>query len=357
MGRRLASSAVTLAATIGVLAAGAAGASAAAKPASTTPTTTSPPSTTTPPPSTTPSKPSPPKAAPPAKASITVSLPDAFVVSGKTVTVPGRLLQATGVVRPYVPGQWVVVKTFLGNRQIKTAKLRIKPSANKRTGQFTEKLRSPGAGIVRIKITHQRTPQQVGFFTERAVAALSEHVGFGSRGPLVSLIQHRLADLHVYLPQSGVFDQQTGLALDAYHRLLGRGVSQQADPPTINALLNGQGSFHVRFPHDGKHVEGNLHTQLLALINGSQVFRIYPISSGKPSTPTILGHFRVYERVPGYLPDGMYYSDFFIRGYAVHGYDPAPDYPASHGCMRLPIIDAISVFDWLAIGDVVDTYL
>ena len=60
--------------------------------------------------------------------------------------------------------------------------------------------------------------------------------------------------------------------------------------------------------------------------------------------------------MPGYLPDGMYYSDFFTGGYAIHGYDPAPDYPASHGCMRLPIVDAIPAYDWLRIGDWVDTY-
>jgi lipoprotein-anchoring transpeptidase ErfK/SrfK len=103
-------------------------------------------------------------------------------------------------------------------------------------------------------------------------------------------------------------------------------------------------------------VEGDLSAQLLALIDHGRVQVIYPISSGKPSTPTILGRYRVYERVPGYLPDGMYYSDFFIRGYAVHGYDPAPDFPASHGCLRLPISDAISAFDWLALGDIVDVY-
>ncbi len=61
-------------------------------------------------------------------------------------------------------------------------------------------------------------------------------------------------------------------------------------------------------------------------------------------------------RTPGYLPDGMYFSNFFTGGYAIHGFDPAPDYPASHGCMRLPITDAISVWDWLAIGDGVDVY-
>jgi L,D-transpeptidase catalytic domain len=355
MRRHLALSAATLAAAVTAFGGTAAVASAAGTATTTTPTTTSP-TTTAPPTSTAPTPPKP-KPKPPAKASITVSLPTVFVVSGKTVTVPGRLLQATGVVRPYVPGQWVLVKTFLGHKQIKRAKLRLKPTSGRRSGAFTESLRSPGAGILRIEVTHERTPQQVGFSSRRAVAVLDEHVGFGSRSPLVSLIQHRLSALHVYVPQSGVYDQHTGLAIDAYHRLLGDGFSQQADPRMINALLNGQGAFHVRFPNDGKHVEGNLHTQLLALIYGSKVYRIYPISSGKPSTPTILGHFRVYERTPGYLPDGMYYSDFFIRGYAIHGYNPAPDYPASHGCMRLPITDAISVYDWLAIGDVVDTYL
>ena len=112
----------------------------------------------------------------------------------------------------------------------------------------------------------------------------------------------------------------------------------------------------MRFPRHGRHAEGNLSLQLLALIDGSQVRAIYPISSGKPSTPTVLGRFRVYRKTPGYLPDGMYYSSFFIGGYAIHGYNPAPDYPASPGCMRVPIVDAISIYRWIRIGDGVDVY-
>ena len=293
----------------------------------------------------------------PVQASIGLSVPDVFTVHGAAVTVPGRTLHAAGVVKPYVPGQSVVVKSYLGHKLLKTDTLAIKPSANQGVGQFTEQLRSPRAGVVRIQVTHAVTPQMLGFYAQRAVAALNPQAGPGARGKLVELIQQRLSALHVYVPQTGVFDQQTGLALDAYHRLLGWGVSERPDQRTVSALLNGQGSFHVRYPHDGKHVEGDLHRQLVALIYGDSVYRIYPISSGKPSTPTILGHFRVYLRTPGYLPDGMYYSDFFHGGYAIHGYDPAPDYPASHGCMRLPIIDAISVYDWLNYGDVVDVYL
>ena len=319
-----------------------------------TPTTTTP--TTTPTPPTPPAKP--PKAptpAPPAKATPKLYLADTFTVSKNEVTVPGRVVEVRGFVRPFVAGQKVSVKSVLGHKVIKTDVLRIKKSKGN-VGAFTEKVKASSAGLVRITVTHKRNAQMVGFQSRRAFAVLSPQAGFGSRGTFVTLIQQRLDALHIYVPQSGVYDTYTGLAMDAYHRLLGHGVSQSLDAATASELLNGVGTFHVRYPKDGTHVEGDLTRQLLAEINGSKVKWIYPISSGKPSTPTVLGRFRVYYRVPGYLPDGMYYSSFFFRGYAIHGYNPAPDFPASHGCMRLPIIDAISVFNWVKMGDWVDVY-
>jgi hypothetical protein len=294
---------------------------------------------------------------PAVKGAVRLFVSNAYFVHGAAVTVPGRAFSVQGVVRPYVAGQVVTVKTFVGHRRIKSDALGVKPSKNGRAGLFTETVRSPSAGIVRLTVAHARTPQMLGFLARRSVAVLTPQAGFGSSGLFVDLMQQQLLALHVYLPATGVYDTQMGLAMDAYHRLLGHGTSQQLDGATIGALLNGKGVFRVRHPRDGTHIEANLSQQLLAEINGSKVYRIYPISSGKPSTPTILGHFRVYQRDPGYLPDGMYYSSFFYGGYAIHGYDPAPDYPASHGCMRLPIIDAISVFNWLTYGDVVDVYL
>jgi hypothetical protein len=280
----------------------------------------------------------------------------AFFVGRNAVTVPGRMVEVKGFVRPYVPGQSVEVMSYVGRRRFKRDRLRVKP-AGPGVGAFTERMRSPAPGIVRVKVTHRATPQMAGFLAQRALAALTPAVGFGARGLMVDLLQQRLAALHLYIPQTGVFDEQTALALNAYHRLLGWGEgNESADPHTIADLLNGAGAFHVRYPGDGKHVEGDLGNQLVALIYGSRVYRVYPISSGKPSTPTVLGRYRVYSQVPGYLPDGMYFSSFFTGGYAIHGYNPAPDYPASHGCMRVPIIDAVSIFDWLRIGDRVDVY-
>ena len=292
----------------------------------------------------------------PVKAQLHLYLAGTFAVHHDLVTVPHRAVEVRGFVRPYIAGQWVKVTATVGRRRFKSGRLRVK-LAGRNIGGFTVKLDSPAAGIVRVTAVHARTPQMVGFTGRRAVAALNPQAQSGARGLFVDLIQQRLAALHLYMPQSGVFDQQTALALNAYHRLLGWGEGNTSlDVRTVADLLDGRGTFHVRHPRDGRHAEGDLANQLLALIDGTHVQTIYPISSGKPSTPTVLGHFRIWYRVPGYLPDGMYFSSFFYQGYAIHGYDPAPDYPASHGCMRLPISDAISAFRWLGMGDWVDVY-
>jgi hypothetical protein len=290
----------------------------------------------------------------PARAHLSLSLRYGFSVDRQVVTVPNRGINVRGEVRPYVPGQFVTVRAYLHGRLIRSAKLRIVPVRG--AGLFVETLSTRSPGDVTVKIAHEPTSALARFTATRRYGVLDERIGFGSTGRFVQLVQQRLAALHFYIPQSGVYDSGTGLAIDAYHRLLHWGTSQTLDHATITWLLNGWGEFRIRFPSHGKHAEGNLGLQLLALAYGRRVYRIYPISSGKPSTPTILGDFHVYSKVPGTLPDGMYFSNFFYGGYAIHGYNPAPDFPASHGCMRVPMSDAISIYDWLDRGDWVDTY-
>ena len=119
----------------------------------------------------------------------------------------------------------------------------------------------------------------------------------------------------------------------------------------------GAGSFHVRYRSDGRHVEADLSRQVLAEIEpGGKVRRIYTISSGKPSTPTVLGRFQVYEKTPETNSEGMVDSNYFIRGYAIHGYAEVPVYAASHGCLRIPIPNAPEVYGWVQIGYWVDVY-
>jgi hypothetical protein len=295
------------------------------------------------------------QAQPAAQGAVHVHLGQTMTFHKMTVTVPGRPIAITGVVHPYVPGQWLSVRIVQGSRVFRERVVRLKRRSGS-TGYFTLHLHSPVSGWVRIEVSHTATTKMKSFVGLQEVNVLDDHVGFGSTGIFVKLLQRRLSALHFFIPQTGRYDSGTGLALDAYHRLLGMGTSQSLDSRTVEYLLDDRGHYQVRFPHQGRHAEADLSHQLLALINGSHVQAIFPISSGKPSTPTILGSYKVYYREPGYNSEGMYYSDFFIRGYAIHGYYPAPDYPASHGCLRLPISDAIWVYNWLALGDWVDVY-
>jgi hypothetical protein len=320
----------------------------------TTTTTPTPGTTSTPaPPTTTAPAQAPPA---PARATTKLDLQGGFAVAREVVTVPKRKVQIVGTVRPFIASQSVMVRAFLGHHLIGHQQVQVKPAGGGSYGRFTANVESPRVGRVVVVATHSATTQLGAFKASSSFTAVDEHVGSGSRGRFVQLVQERLAALHFFLPRSGVYDNGTELAVDSYHRLLGWGTYKTLDGRTISYLLNGWGNFRVRYPNHGRHAEGDLGKQLLALIDGSKVQLIFPISSGKPSTPTILGDFRVYRRVPGYLPDGMYYSSFFIGGYAIHGYNPAPDYPASHGCMRLPIPDAITAYNWLTFGDWVDVY-
>jgi lipoprotein-anchoring transpeptidase ErfK/SrfK len=142
----------------------------------------------------------------------------------------------------------------------------------------------------------------------------------------------------------------------AFRKVIGMSRTTNASSEVFKALARGKGGFKLRHPEHGKHVEADLSRQVIALASGGKVERIYPMSSGKPSTPTIIGSFRVYTKSPGYNAKGMYFSNYFIRGFAIHGYAEVPVFAASHGCLRVPIPDAISIYNWLRIGNIVDVY-
>ena len=63
----------------------------------------------------------------PVFAKLTLTVPGAFLVSHHLVTVPGRTVHIHGVVRPYVPGQWVQVQASVDGKVFKTDHLRIQP--------------------------------------------------------------------------------------------------------------------------------------------------------------------------------------------------------------------------------------
>ncbi len=179
----------------------------------------------------------------------------------------------------------------------------------------------------------------------------------GASGASVRVLQSELNRLHYAVPLSGAFDEGTERALIAFRKVTNMAREGVAGRSVWHKLAHGEGAFPVRYRRDGRHVEANLTKQVLAEIEpGGKVREIYTISSGKPSTPTVVGHFSVYMKTFGVNQKGMVDSNYFIRGYAIHGYAEVPTYAASHGCLRVPIPDAASIYSWAQIGTPVDVY-
>jgi hypothetical protein len=275
----------------------------------------------------------------------------------QTFLLTGERLVVSGVVQPFVAGQKVVVRFARDGRPVATSTVSVLPASNG-TGRFRLGYSSPRQGLVAVSAVHAATPQMAAFAARAAsVRFVEADMREGARGPGVWLLQSKLSALHYAVPRNGVFDEGTGQAVIAYRKLTGLARVPSTDAQVFHLLARGAGGFPVRYPRDGRHVEADLTRQALAEIEpGGRVYRIYTTSSGKPSTPTVLGRYQVYLKTPGVNSEGMVDSNYFIRGYAIHGYPEVPTYAASHGCLRVPIPDAPAIFAWVRVGTTVDVY-
>jgi lipoprotein-anchoring transpeptidase ErfK/SrfK len=52
----------------------------------------------------------------------------------------------------------------------------------------------------------------------------------------------------------------------------------------------------------------------------------------------------------------MPYASYFVGGIAMHEYPYVPEYPASHGCVRLPAGEAQRVFAFAEVGTPVSVF-
>jgi peptidoglycan hydrolase-like protein with peptidoglycan-binding domain len=303
--------------------------------------------------------PAPAPAAPPAVAPVAAQMTLASQDAGgrSAFLLTGERLVVRGTIKPYAAGQRVVVRFARDGRPVATRTVAVLAGAGG-TGRFRLAYTSAGAGVVSFTAAHTATAQlSASWARGPSVRFVAPDMRAGARGPDVWLLQSRLHALHYLVPLTGVYDEGTEQAVIAFRKLTGLARVSSTDARVLRLLRAGAGRFQVRYPRDGRHVEANLARQVLAEIEpGGRVHRIYTISSGKPSTPTVLGRFRVYLKTPGVNSEGMVDSNYFIRGYAIHGYPEVPTYAASHGCLRVPIPDAAGIYAWVQVGTPVDVY-
>ena len=259
-----------------------------------------------------------------------------------------------GELRPFVAGQTVVVRFFRDGRQIREQKKRLKSIRRGAAGEFLTPFRSRSAGRVVVSAVHFATPELDTVRSAKVrVNVMSPVLG----GSITRLFQTHLARMKYAVSRTGVFDDATARAVMAYRKVNGMLRSYSPSEGIVRRVLAGKGAFKPKYRSRGRHVEADISRQVLALINRrGRVHRVYHTSTGAPATPTVLGRFRVYRKSAGTNAKGLVHSSYFIRGYAVHGYASVPPYNASHGCLRVPIPNAWSIYSWVRIGTVVRVY-
>lgn len=278
-------------------------------------------------------------------------------VGGKlATTLVGSKVRVRGTVGSYVFGQKVTLRFYSSDKKVRAKTKTIQPGPDG-TGVFALSYKPDRTGKLVVRASHEATDQLAALKAHsHKIDVLPRSVDEHSKAKAVAALQRRLGALGYVVGARGHFDARTARAVLAFRKVTGMRRTSDASIDVMRRIAGGQGAFTIRHPEHGRHAEADLTRQVLALIAGGKVTHIYPISSGKPSTPTVLGSFRVYSKTPGTNAKGMVDSAYFVGGYATHGYPEVPVYPASHGCLRLPIPDALAVFDWMRIGTPVDVY-
>jgi hypothetical protein len=261
-----------------------------------------------------------------------------------------------GTVGAFVPGEQITIRATSNGHKVFARRVGLQAGPTG-AGQFLLSYKPVRSGRLVISAVHDATPALGALAaTGRAIDVLPRKVGAASPKSAVRALQRRLDRLGYVVGARGSFDARTQRAVLAFRKVTGMARTAQASSSVMRAIARGAGTFKIKHPEHGRHIEADLSRQVIALVANGKVARIYPVSSGKPSTPTVIGSFRVYSKSPGTNAKGMFYSAYFIRGYATHGYPSVPPFAASHGCLRVPMADAISLYNWITIGTPVDVY-
>jgi PKD repeat protein len=331
----------------------------------------------------------------PAEQGLNVSLvgPHGKVAAARTHT-DGRYTVTTHV---KLPGEYVATSERAESAPLP---LRVVPKlvtgltgSSVRVGRyfFTARLVPPNAGVLAVSVTRGqnvlvdhtfRSNVRVKLDTRRLTSyrirtEVMPHEGYagtvrivranvvlprltlGARGAAVSQFGGQLRRLHYAAPSGPSFDGRMLDAVYAFQKVHGLPRTGVVDARLWRALSNPRVPV-PRFARPAGHIEVNKGLQVLYVVQGSRVALIVPISTaGVAGAFTPVGRFAVYRKVGGFDPSplGTLYDPlYFTGGYAIHGNPSVPPYPASHGCVRIPMWMAPHLYRTVPYGETVYVY-
>ncbi|HYH54108.1 MAG TPA: L,D-transpeptidase [Solirubrobacterales bacterium] len=260
-----------------------------------------------------------------------------------------QTVPVTGTLAPFVAGEKVKVTFYLDGKQLFSRNVSVRQAGSK--GTFRTNITVQENGKYAVAAKHVATPELGADSTVRKSWKVSfPSLRRGECGDVVLGFKKAMRKMG-YITNSGrCYGGKTARGVLAYRKVNEMNRSMKAGAGLVKKVFSGKGGYEVRHPGAGDHLEAPLSKQVLVFTKGDEPYAIYPISSGKSSTPTVTGHYEMIRTEPGLNSHGMYYSWYFYGGYAVHGYNSVPDYPASHGCLRTFIADQPEIYERIFYG-------
>jgi N-acetylmuramoyl-L-alanine amidase len=161
----------------------------------------------------------------------------------------------------------------------------------------------------------------------------------GSHGPAVLALKQRLWQLRYALPGVDAgFGYKTYEAVMAFQKVHWMPRTGRVDEAFWRALW--RTSVPRPRVRGDDYLEVDKSRQLVMEVRSGEVERVIHASTGATGN-TPVGTWHVYREVFGW-DWVLYHPMYFLRGFAIHGYPSVPPWPASHGCVRVPM--------WLATG-------
>ena len=181
--------------------------------------------------------------------------------------------------------------------------------------------------------------------------------------------ERRLSDLGYWTgPVDGTLDSSSRHALIAFQKVEGRQRTGKLTRAELQALLSAQRPLPK---YSGSaHVEIDLSRQVLFIVDATgTITHILPVSTGNERTyvdhgeihraHTPKGTFKVLRKVVGWRLSSLgllYYPNYIYNGIAIHGSMAMAVYPASHGCIRIPMFASRQLSELTPVGTEVIVY-
>lgn len=181
----------------------------------------------------------------------------------------------------------------------------------------------------------------------------------GSKGPEIQAMEQKLADLKFDAGKvDGSFDAATGHAVMAFQKAFGLERTGKANLAFLDKVAASGEPAPMMAAGGGNRVEIDLKKQVLQLYKGGALVRVLSVSTGNEKkycvegdcavAVTPGGSFKVSRRIRGLRVSRLgelYNPLYFNGGIAMHGSASVPAYPASHGCVRIPMNSSLWLFD------------